>query len=101
MTVSYDCKADVSELTAEELNAVTNRLDKEGYEWDCTGEQLTVAGECEVDDYSTNADDVANEIDWILWSTANLDADIKTEEVEYEPDWDKMPGGYDTGCYWN
>lgn len=100
MTVSYDCKADVSDLTAEELNAATNQLDKDGYDWYLDDDELTVQGEREVDSYSTNANDVANEIDYILWSTANLDADIKTEEVEYEPDWDKMPGGVDYG-YWN
>lgn len=100
MTVSYDCKADVSDLTAEELNAATNQLDKDGYDWYLDGDELAVQGEREVDSYSTNADDVAREIDYILWSTANLDADIKTEEVEYEPDWDKMPGGVDYG-YWN
>ena len=100
MTVRYECTADVSELTAEELNAATNALDKDRYDWYLDGDELTVQGECEVDDYSTNADDVAKEIDYILWSEANLDADIKTEEVEYEPDWDKMPGGVDYG-YWN
>ena len=99
MTVSYDCAADVSELTAEDLNALTNRLDKERYDWYYDGDTLTIQGECEVDDYGTNANDVAREIDYILWSEANLDADIKTEEVEYEPDWDKMPGGYD--YIWN
>lgn len=99
MTISYNCEADVSELTAEELNALTNKLDDERYDWTIEDGTLTLDGETEVDSYDTNADDVANDIDDILWSTANLDADIETKEVEHEPDWDKMPGGYD--AIWN
>ena len=96
MTVSYDCNVDVSGLTAEELNAATNQLDKDGYDWYLDGGELAVQGEREVDSYSTNANDVASEIGYILWSTANLDADIKTEEVEYD-DYHYM-GGFQRAC---
>ena len=95
MTIIYDCTADVSELTVEELTAVTNALDKDRYEWYLDDKQLTINGEREIDPYYDTASDVAKEIDYILWSEGNLDVDIKTSEVEYEPDWDKMPGGYD------
>ena len=100
MTVSYECTADVSELTAEELDTLTTRLSKEHYEWAYTGSTLEIGGECEVDSYSTSADDVASEIEWILWDAAEVDADAKAKQVEFEPDWDRMPGGVDYG-YWN
>ena len=100
MTVSYSCEVYVGDIAAEELNALTNKLDAERYDWAIEGDTLTIDGETEVDSYDTNADDVASEIDYILWSTANIDADIEAKAVEYEPDWDAMPGGYDYG-FWN
>lgn len=99
MTISYSCEADVSNVTIEDLTALAAKLDAEHYDWAIEDGTLTLDGETEVDSYDTNADDVARDINYILWSTANLDADIETKEVEYEPDWDAMPGGYD--AIWN
>lgn len=102
MTIAYKCEADVSELTAEELDELTDELNDSDYcdDWVINDSILTIDGETEVDSYDTDAVDVASDIDYILRSTANIDADIEAKTVEHEPDWDRMPGGYDYGS-WN
>ena len=102
MTIAYKCEVKMSEPSDfEHYDELTAALSKNGYDWDYDPEtkSLIIDGETEVDSYDTNADDVASDIDYILRSTANIDADIETKEVEYEPDWDAMPGGYD--AIWN
>lgn len=97
MTVGYDCEVnlnDYEDLTQEDLEAVATAL--KNYEWYHEGGKLVISGECEVDDYAYSAKDVADELKWLLWDAAEIDADVDAEEIEYEPDWDKMPGGYDT-----
>lgn len=93
MTVAYDCTVNLGEyddLTATDLDAVTAALDKERYEWYLDEDTLTIQGECDVDDYAWTADDVAEDIKWLLRDAAEIDADVETREVEYEPDWDAI-----------
>lgn len=103
MTIRYECIADLGEVNDFEYGVLTASLKKYGYEYeyesDQDGGKLIIEGEIEVDDYTYSAADVASEIDYILWNAADLDADIRAKEVEYEPDWDSMPGGYD--AIWN
>lgn len=99
MTVKYECHADTSDATAKEIHAAEAALDKEHYDWYLDENTLVVEGETEVDGYSTNAAEIADEIEWILWNKAGIDADAYAEEVEFEPDWDRMTGGYD--YIWN
>lgn len=104
MTVSYSCEVNAGALNDFDYNLVTGSLDRYGYEWSFAsgedGGKLIIEGEMEVDDYDMNAGDVADEIKNILWNTAEYDVDVETREVEHEPDWDAMPGGYDYG-FWN
>ena len=102
MTVSYSCEVKMSEPSDfEHYDELTAALSKNGYDWDYDSEtkSLIIEGETEVGDYDMNAGDVADEIANILWNTAEYDVDVETREVEYEPDWDSMPGGYD--YIWN
>lgn len=107
MMVEYECNfnltdyvdADGTGVSDEELKATKAAIEKAGYEWYQDGDEITICGEIDVDEYSTTADDVASEIKWILWKTGEIDADVDAREVEYEPNWDSMPGGYD--YIWN
>lgn len=104
MTVSYSCEVNAGATDDFDYNLATASLDKYGYDWSYEsgedGGKLIIEGEIEVDAYDTSADDVADEIKNILWNTAGYDADVTVREVEYEPDWDRMPGGVDYG-FWN
>lgn len=95
MTVAYDYTGDISELTATELTALASALNKSRYDWSVEGKVLTISGECEADDYSENANDVGEDIKDLLWHGYEVDMDGTVETVEYEPDWDTMPGGWD------
>lgn len=107
MTVEYECSFDLKDyvdedgvgVLDEELAATKAAIKKAGYNWYQEGDEITISGEIEVADYYGDADDVADEIKGILWNKGEIDADVDTREVEYEPDWDKMPGGYD--YIWN
>lgn len=103
MTIAYKCEVKMSEPSDfEHYDELTAALSKNGYDWDYDPEtkSLIIDGETEVDSYDTDAVDVASDIDYILRSTANIDADIEAKTVEHEPDWDRMPGGVDYGS-WN
>lgn len=100
MTVEYECSFDLKDYVDEngvsvsdaELAATKAAIEKAGYNWYQEGDEVAICGEIDVDDYDTNADDVANEIKWILWDNGEIDADVDTCEVEYEPDWDQIYG---------
>ena len=95
MTVEYEITGSVEHLTAAEVDKLLSDLHGSQYDWTLDGTELEVSGSCEVDDYSTDAADVADEIKWWLRTAYDIDADGSATEVESEPDWDKMPGGYD------
>lgn len=104
MTVEYECALNIAEykelgITDDDFAKAKAAIKKAGYNWHQKGDEITINGEIDVDEYDTTADDVASEIKWILWETGEIDADVDADEVEYEPDWDKMPGGYD--YIWN
>ena len=107
MTVEYECNFNLTDYVDEDgvgvsdevLAATKAAIEKAGYDWYQEGAEITISGEVNVDEYDTTADDVASEIKWILWKTGEIDADVDVREVEYEPDWDKMSGGYD--YIWN
>lgn len=78
MTVNYECEVVLSEyehLTQDDLEALDNAL--RYYDCYLDGDKLTISGECEVDDYTTTAADVAADIKWLLWQSASVDADVK------------------------
>ena len=64
VTISFDFSGDISHLTPEEINALTNEFDKCGCGefWAIDGDTLTVSGTADFDDYSYNEEDVAEEI---------------------------------------
>ena len=103
MTVEYECTLNIAEykelgVTDDDFAKAKAAIEKAGYDWYQDDNEVQICGEVDVDDYDTNADDVASEIKWILWNEGEIDADVDTREIEYEPDWDSMPGGYDY-CY--
>lgn len=101
MKVRYDTTIRLTEiegLTVDDLNRLIDALNKSHCNWafDDDYTELYIGGECEVDDYAFNADDVKDDLSWLLWNIADIDADVDVEEVEPdEPDWDSMTGGYD------
>ena len=95
MTVEYEITGSVEHLTAAEVDKLSSELSSSSHYWNIDGTELEISGECEVDDNYETADDVRDEITWWLWTSYDIDADGKAQQVEYEPDWDKMPGGYD------
>ena len=107
MTVEYECSINLKDyvdedgvgVSDEELDATKAAIEKAGYQWYQNDDNIEICGEVDVDDYSTSADDVASEIKWILWDKGEIDADVDAREVDSEPDWDKMAGGYD--FIWN
>lgn len=102
MNVGYNCTVELAEiegLTVDDMNRLIDALNKNHYDWAFNDDytELYINGTCEVDDYAFNADDVRDELTWLLWTAADIDADVEAEEIEPdEPDWDSMPGGYDT-----
>lgn len=99
MTVRYSCEVNLRGVKSKIRKALTTKLDAEHYDWWYDNSTLIIEGETEVDSYDTNAGDVASEIDWIVESTTGIIVTTRAEAVEYEPDWDAMPGGYD--AIWN
>jgi len=100
MMVKYNCAVVYSDyedgLDMELVAKAKTELEKDGYDVYDTDDGFEVSGEIDIDDYSTNADDVESEIKWTLWKVADIDADVDVDEVEPDdPDWDSMPGGYD------
>ena len=100
MTVEYDCNFNLTDyvdengvgVSDEELATTKAAIEKAGYDWYQEGDEITISGEIEVDDYYGDADDVADEIKGILWNKGQIDADVDTREVKYEPDWDQIYG---------
>lgn len=96
MTVEYECSFDLKDyvdetgvgVSDEELAATKAAIKKYGYDWYQEGDEVTIGGEIDVDEYDTTADDVASEIKWILWKKAEIDADVTAREVVCECDWD-------------
>ena len=71
----------------DELDKLKVTLKKSVYEWYIEGQDLILDGDIDVDDYSTNADDVADDIQWLLRSQFDVDADGKTYEAsDYQPE---------------
>lgn len=95
MTVEYECYFNLTDyvdengvgVSDERLAATKAAIEKAGYDWYQEGDEITISGEVDADDYSTSAADVASEIKWILWKTGEIDADVDAREVEYEPDY--------------
>ena len=81
MTIQYQFSGDISHLMPVEVDKLKVTLKKSVYEWYIEGQDLILDGDIDVDDYSTNADDVADDIQWLLRSQFDVDADGKT----YEP----------------
>ena len=97
MTVTYGCNINLrdyieEDITTEDIANVKAAIEEAGYDFYQDGDEVTIEGEVEVDDYSTDAADVASEIKWILWKTAEIDADVDAEAEESEPDWDHIYG---------
>lgn len=106
MTVAYECKIDLAEyyelgVTQEEVEKAKIELEKNKYCWyqDEGSTLVTVEGEVDVDPDYMSAEDVEKEIVWIFWDTAEMDVDVETREIEYEPDWDRISGYDDVCCY--
>ena len=94
--IRYDCTGDISHLTPQEHASLISELDHDNWfrdDWHITGNTLTIEGSCEVDDYSYAAGDVEYELKCLLWHY-DIDADITARQIEYEPDWDKIPRGW-------
>ena len=97
MTIEFSYEGDVSHLDKGEREQLRADLQKctRARNWDyldITRKQLSIGGSYDdengdVDDYM-DIESVLNDYD-VDWSGG-------AEEVEYEPDWDSMPGGYDT-----
>ena len=100
MTIRYECEVPMRNVSKNDRKALTGKLDSERYEWYYENSTLIICGEVEIDDYDCSADDVANEIEWIVDATTGLSVTAVAKEVEHEPDWDRMPGGVDYG-FWN
>lgn len=88
MTVDYKCSLNLSEydfLTAADVVKVQAALDQNGYEWYRDGDEFEILGSCDVDEDFMTESDVACEIEHLLWSTAEIDADA-TAEARYDED---------------
>ena len=96
MTVQYDCSVNFSDYEEGlDMNLVSQAkfaLEKDGYNIYDTEDGFEVSGEIEIDDYGTDAIDVADEIKHLLWSIADIDADVDAKASSSEPDWDYIYG---------
>lgn len=102
MAIKYNCTVNYSDHVDPEYGGLDMDLvrkaisglehDDYGVYTDETG--FEVSGEVDIDPYDESAATVKSDIEYWL-RQADIDADVDTEEVEYEPDWDRMPGGYD------
>lgn len=97
MTVKYECALNIeeykeAEVTNEDFAKAKIAIEKAGYDWYEENGEVVIEGEIEVDEYGTDAEDVKNEIQSILWRVGNIDADVYTKEIEFEPDWDAIYG---------
>lgn len=102
MTIKYNCTVTYSDhvdpeyggLDMELVSKAISELEHDGYDVYTDENGFEVSCEIEVDSYCESANTVKSDIAYTL-RQADIDADVDTEEVEYEPDWDRMPGGHD------
>lgn len=101
MTINFEYSGDVSYLTAEERKALAKGLKActRPQNWDyfeISRKELTISGSYD------NKDGYRDDHKDIEWTLNKYDVNWTGggEEYEFEPDWDKMPGGVDYGC-WN
>lgn len=80
-TVTYNCSFVLSEyphLTKTDLDKLETALDEEDYDYYYKGGKLKIHGDFYVDS-DTTAKEVANDLKWLLWDTAEIDADVSAE----------------------
>ena len=94
MTVEYEFAGETEHLTDTEKYALEDKLSKTRYEFHFNGSRLDIVGYCDIDEYSYTPDDVEDDIKWLVHDY-DVDLDGRACQVEFEPDWDKMHGGYD------
>lgn len=100
MTINYECNFNLKDyidengvgVSDEELTATKAAIEKAGYDWYQEGDEISIEGEIDVDDYSTDAEDVKAEITCILWKVGQIDADVYTKATKCDPDWDSIYG---------
>jgi len=93
MTVKYKCAVKFSEyehLTPELIGKAMAAVRAARYDCYVDADGLEIDGECEVDDYIYTVDDIASEIRWALWDSAEIDADVHAECTD-EYDWHNSP----------
>lgn len=93
MTIEYEFSGDISDLSELQAAELEDKLYKSPYEFYFIGNRVDIVGECDVDSYDHDADDVSNDIIWLVGDYVDLDG--RACEINCEPDWDKMTGGYD------
>lgn len=89
VTISFDFNGDISHLTPEEINALTNDLDKYGYGdfWEISGDTLSVSGTADIDDYDCNEEDVEESIRSIARDFyVDLDGRAVIDDEDYHPE---------------
>ncbi len=93
MTVKYKCTVKFSEyehLTDELIGKAIAAVRAARYDCYVDADGLEIDGECEVDGNPYDADEVASEIRWVLWDSAEIDADVHAECTD-EYDWHNSP----------
>ena len=91
MTIRYKCAVKFDEyehLTDELISAAIAALKAAGYCCYRGATGFDVDGELNTDEET--ADDIADEIRWILWDSAEIDADASAECTD-EYDWRHSP----------
>ena len=89
VTISFDFSGDISHLTPERINFLTNELDKYGYGdfWTIDGDTLTIDGRADFDDYDCNENDVAESIRSIARDfDVELDGRAEIDDEDYHPE---------------
>lgn len=82
MTINYECNINLNEyeeVTEESIAKAKAAIEKAGYDWYRDGDEISIGGDIEVDDYVYDAADIASEISWILWDVGGIDADADAE----------------------
>ena len=102
MTIEFDYSGEINHLSGEEANSFVKDLDdalprigrRGDYDLfiDAEHKDFEVSGWYDDEDGYV---DIKSDIEWTF---AKYDIDYKgrSEVAEHEPDWDSMPGGYDT-----
>lgn len=99
MTIEFSYEGDISHLDKSELKELRTELEKctRRRNWDyldITRKHLSIGGTLGTEDDFEDYEDIES-----VLNDYDIDWQGGAEEVEYEPDWDKMPGGYD--YIWN